>query len=162
VLIFLIFGGVGIVLLLLALIVGDHLDGLFTLGNDMFSGAALAGFLGAFGFAGAMVLDATGSTGAAIGGGVVSGAVVGAGAGYLFWKLKGSDSGENVRTADLVGRGATVVTEIPPDGYGTVSIVASGHLTTLNARSFGGLAAGSPVVITAVLSPTSVAVKADD
>ncbi|CAM3291340.1 hypothetical protein NODU109028_09705 [Nocardioides dubius] len=156
---FLIIGAVGVLLLLLSLIVGDLLDGLLDFGGDLFSGAALAGFLGAFGFGGALVYDLSDSLGLAIGLGLLAGVIVGAGAGLASYKLKQGGDESNVRTGDLVGHEGSVVNAIPADGFGEVSIVASGHITKLNARAGQPLNAGTPIRITAVLSPTSVLVE---
>ncbi|MDO5501816.1 MAG: hypothetical protein Q4G67_01460 [Actinomycetia bacterium] len=156
---FLVIGGIGILLLLITLVLGDVLDGILDFGGDLISGPAVAAFLGAFGFGGALAVNAGLSTGAAVGIGVAVGVVIGAGAGFASAQLtKGGDE-SNVRTASLVGRPATVVTSIPEAGFGTVSIVASGHITSLNARAMQPIAAGTPVTITAVLSATSVSVE---
>ena len=156
---FLLIGAVGIALLLVSLIVGDLLDGLLDFGGDLFSGAALAGFLGAFGFAGALVQDQSGSMGWAIAVGIAAGLVVGLGAGWASLQLRTGGDESNVRTTDLNGQPATVISAIPDEGYGEVSIVASGHITKLNARSAAAVPAGTPVTITAVLSATSVLVE---
>ena len=156
---FLIIGAVGVVLLLVMLVIGDFLEGAFEFGGDLFSGSALAGFLGALGFVGALALDATDSAGAAIGIGLAAGVVIGAGVGLVSARLQRGGDEANVRTGDLVGRDAVVVGAIPEDGYGEVSITVAGHITKLNARAPGGLGAGTPVRITAVLSATSVAVE---
>jgi membrane protein implicated in regulation of membrane protease activity len=157
-LVFLIIGGVGIVLLLIFLIVGDLFDGLFDFAGDLLSGAALAGLIGAFGFVGALILGATNSLGWAIGGGIVGGILIGLGAGWLSWRLRQGGDEATVRTGSLVGRQATVINPIPADGYGEIRIVAAGHLTKLNARSASPIDAGESVFITAVLSATSVTV----
>lgn len=160
---FLIIGGIGIALLLVSLILGDLLDGAFEgLGGDMFSGAALAGFLGAFGFAGALTMTQSENVLLATVVGIVAGLLIGGGAGYLTLKLKEGGDDSNVETGSLVGRGATVINAVPEGGYGQVSIVASGHITKLNARASEPVATGTPVVITAVLSATSVMVKPTD
>ncbi|NYG58068.1 membrane protein implicated in regulation of membrane protease activity [Nocardioides daedukensis] len=156
---FLVIGAVGIALLLFSLIVGDLLDGLLEFGGDLFSGAALAGFLGAFGFGGALAYDSSDNMVLSIGIGLVAGLVVGAGAGWISWKLKEGGDESNVRTGDLTGATGTVISAIPEGGLGEVSIVASGHITKLNARSAGALAAGTPITITAILSATSVLVE---
>lgn len=154
---FLVIGGIGVLLLLVTLVIGDVLD--FDFGGELVSGPALAAFLGAFGFGGALALNAGASTGIAVVVGLVVGALIGLGAGFASAQLtKGGDE-SNVRTGGLVGRHATVVTAIPDGGFGTVSIVASGHITSLNARSTEAIAAGTPVVIRGVLSATSVAVE---
>ena len=53
---FLIIGAVGVVLVVVALLIGDVLDGAFhldALDSDLFSLSSLAAFVGAFGFGGA-------------------------------------------------------------------------------------------------------------
>ncbi|MDT0201162.1 hypothetical protein [Nocardioides sp. AE5] len=156
---FLIIGAVGILLLVFSLVLGDLLDGLFDFGGDLFSGAALAGFLGAFGFVGALAYDSTDNLIASMAIGIVSGLVVGAGAGFASYRLKQGGDEANVRTGDLTGHPGTVISTIPDDGYGEVSIVVAGHITKLNARAEGGLATGTPVTITAILSATAVLVE---
>lgn len=155
---FLVVGCVGIALLLVSLVVGDLLDGVLEFGGDLFSSAALAGFLGAFGFGGAIGLDATGNLSASIGIGFVAGVAVGAGAGWAAARLKQGGDESNVRTGELTGSNATVLSAIPADGYGEVTVVVAGHITKLNARSVEPLAGGTPVTITAVLSATAVQV----
>ncbi len=157
---FLVLGGIGIALLLVSLLVGEFLDGVFDgVGGDWLSGAAVAGFLGAFGFAGALAFGATQSTALAIVVGIVAGVLIGVGVGVLTSKLR-EDDGSTVRTSALVGSSGTVISEVPAGtGYGEVSVVASGHITKLNARSTEALPAGTAITIAAVLSPTSVAVE---
>lgn len=157
---FLLIGGIGVALLVAALVFGDFLDGAFDLGGDLFSGAALAGFLGAFGFGGALALDATGSVGAGVGVGAVAGLTLGALVGWVILRLRTGGGGGAVRSDDLVWKEATVVSAVPAEGYGEVSLVVAGHLTKLNARAPEALPAGTPVLITGVLSPTSVSVEA--
>lgn len=156
---FLLIGAVGIFLLVISLVVGDLLDGLFDFGGDLFSGAALAGFLGAFGFGGALALDASDTLWVAVLVGLVAGLVVGAGAGYASYQLKKGGDEANVRTGDLTGMPGSVISSIPADGFGEVSVVASGHITKLNARASEPLGAGTPITIQAVLSATSVFVE---
>lgn len=151
-------GCVGIALLIFSIVLGDLLDGLFDIGSDLFSSAAMAGFLGAFGFAGALGLDATDNVTAAVGIGVAAGLVVGAGAGWASMKLKQGGDESNVRTGNLTGTPATVLSAIPADGYGEITVVVAGHITKLNARSAEPLPSGTPVTITAVLSATAVQV----
>lgn len=156
---FLVIGAIGIVLLLVTLVLGDFLDGALEFGPDLISGPAVAAFLGAFGFGGALALNAGASTGVAVVVGLAVGALIGLGAGYASAQLNKGGDESNVRTSSLVGRPATVVTAIPEGGFGTVSIVAAGHITSLNARATQPISAGTPVVITGILSATSVAVE---
>jgi len=156
---FLVIGGVGVALLLVSLVLGDLLDGVLEFGCDLFSSAALAGFLGAFGFGGALAHEATDNLAAATGIGVVAGLVVGAGAGWASARLKQGGDEANVRTGDLAGSTATVLSAIPAGGYGEVTVVVAGHITKLNARSSEPLTAGTSVTITGVLSATAVQVE---
>ena len=66
---------------------------------------------------------------------------------------------EPVRSADLVGQTATVVTRIPEGGIGEVSLVHRGQLMKMGARSAQPIASGVPVTVTAVTSPSSVVVE---
>lgn len=159
--IFLAIGAIGIVLLLAALLIGDHVDGILDAlgGGDWFTGAALAGFLGALGFVGALIQDLTDNTVAAVVAGVLAGLAVGAGIGWITLRLRNT-GGTAPRTSSFVGLNGTVISAIPEGGYGEISVVASGHPTKLNARSAEPLASGTPITITDVLSPTSVKVRA--
>jgi membrane protein implicated in regulation of membrane protease activity len=94
--------------------------------------------------------------------GLAVGVLIGAAVGYGSAALTRGGDESNVCSSDLAGRSATVVTAIPEDGYGEVSFTVVGHLSKLNARCPGGLPAGTPVTITSVLSPTSVAVARRD
>lgn len=163
VLAFLVVGAVGLVLLTTSLVVGEVFDGLLdAIPGDLLSGAAVAGFLSAFGFVGALVQQASGSIGASTLSGLGAGGVVGWAVGAVTKQLmKGGDEA-TVRTGSLVGHAATVVDEIPEVGYGQVSLVVAGHLTRLNARSPEPIETGTPVTVTAVLSPTSVQVLRAD
>ena len=153
-------GGVGIVLLLVSFVLGDLVDGIFDgVGPDGLSGLAVAGFLAAFGFVGALVLDAGASSPVAIVAGLLAGAAAGAGAGYASTKLMQGGDEDTVRSAGLVGLPGNVVEAVPENGLGVVSVVASGHITRLNARADEPLPAGSAIVVTGVLSPTSVTVS---
>lgn len=159
--IFLTLGGVGIALLLLMLIVGDHVDGLFNGlgGGEWFTGAGLAGFIGAFGFVGAILLGFTSSMTMAVIGGVLVGLGVGAIVTITTVKLRQLGDSGGPRTESLVGTTGTVISDIPAEGYGEVSISAHGNLHKLNARSTVPVGQGTEVTVTDVLSPTSVRVR---
>lgn len=157
---FLVIGAIGILLLLISLVAGEVLDGILdSVGPDLLSGLAVASFLAAFGFVGALVEDATGSSGAATLAGVVAGAVIGAGAGLASQRLMRGGDEATVRTAGLVGLHGSVIEAIPAEGFGQITVVAAGHITRLNARADEPMAGGSPIVITSILSPTSVRVS---
>lgn len=158
--VFLVVGAIGVALLIVALVLGDVLDGaLEGLSAGFFSTEALAGFLGALGFGGAIALSATGSTSVA----VVIGLVLGVLLGWLAAKassfLHGSGETDTVRTSDMVEKIGTVVSAIPDGGFGIVSITVGGHLTRLNARSSVAVPPGTQVSVTQVISPTAVQVE---
>ena len=158
--VFLVVGALGVVLLLVALLVGDVLDGaLEGLSAGFFSTEALAGFLGALGFGGAIALEVTGSTSVAVVVGLVLGVLLGAVAAKASTFLHGDGETDTVRTADMVEKIGQVVSAIPEDGFGVVSISVAGHITRLNARSSVAVPAGTTVSVTATLSPTAVQVE---
>lgn len=169
--VFLVIGGVGIALLLLALLVGDVLDGILgfdgidsisTLSADLFSTAGVAGLLGGFGFVGALGLAVSDSLPLAIVLGVAVGVGLGVGAGKLTAVLRRQDSGAAPRTGSLVGLEAEVITAIPAGGHGQVRVRRAGHTHTLNAKAAVELEAGARAWVSAVLTPTSVEVRPVD
>ncbi|HIT75740.1 MAG TPA: hypothetical protein IAA98_09160 [Candidatus Avipropionibacterium avicola] len=162
--VFLIIGSFGVLFLLASLILGDFFDGIFDgVGGDLFSGAALGGFLGVFGFVGALTLTmAPDNLVLAIVVGLVAGILVGLAVGWVTMKLRNGGDEHNVTSASLVGLAGTVISDVPAEGYGEVSVVSNGHITKLNARSRIPLTAGTPVEISNVLSATAVEVKPRD
>lgn len=161
---FLIIGAVGLGIIVVALVLGEVLDGVFEavdadVGGGVFSTPVLGAFLAAFGFGGALILY-TADTGvvAAAFGGLASGVVVGGIAYLIVRSLVNMPTDENVRTVDMVGVTGTVVTRIPPGGLGEVTVRHAGQLLKLSARSEHELQGGTPVVITAVMSSSAVLV----
>lgn len=160
---FVIIGVVGLLLLLLSILLGDVLDGVADIlavdGGAYLSGPAIGGFLAAFGF-GAAVIDynTDWGTGASAVGGLGAGVLMGGVVGLVTRSLMNTPTDEAVRAVDLVGDRATVVTRIPEQGYGEVSLVHAGHLMKLSARADASVPEGTDVVITSVVSPTSVVV----
>lgn len=155
---FIVVGVVGLLLLVASVVVGEIFDGLFdALPGDVLSTAVVAGFLAAFGFAGSVAVGSLGTAGAT-GVGVVAGALVGGVAGWLTRGLTNARTDATPTRADLVGLSGTIVTQVPSQGYGEVSVTVAGHLTKLNARADEVLLVGTPVRVTATLSPTSVMV----
>lgn len=158
--VFFLIGLVGLALLVVTLVAGEVVDGLVDgIGGEWFSGAGLAGFVGAFGFAGALAFDVSDSLGIGIVVGLVAGALIGALVALGTRYLQRGDNDSTVRTASLVGRAGSVSTPVPAEGYGEITLVAAGHITRLNARSATPLPAGVSVTITQVLSATSVMVE---
>ncbi|WP_418955471.1 hypothetical protein [Streptomyces tritici] len=157
-------GSAGLVLLVLALVLDGVVEGVL----DGFGGApdgflslpAIAGFVSALGFTGAIVLGATG-TGAGVAAG--AGAVAGAGVARLTWTFGRAltrDGGASApRGEDLTGTSGSVVTAVPAGGYGEVLLRLAGQPVKFAARSDVPLARGTEVWVEAVLSPTSVAVR---
>lgn len=162
--VFLVIGSLGVLFLLASLILGDFFDGIFDgIGGEMFSGAALGGFLGVFGFVGALILAiSSDSLLAAIIVGLLAGLIVGAAVGWVTMKLRASGAERHAATEGLVGLRGTVISDVPADGYGRVSVVSEGRTTTLDARAATPLPAGSPVRIIGVLSATAVEVTPHD
>jgi len=160
VVVFFVIGGIGIAMLLVSLLVGDHLHGVFDAlgGGDWFTGASLSGFLGAFGFGGAIILSLTDSLPAAALGGLVLGLLLGAGVGYGVLQLRATQEGGAPQSASLVDRVGTVISDIPLDGYGEIRIMQGGHMMKVNARSAVALKSGTQVTVTDVLSATAVRV----
>lgn len=158
---FLAIGAVGVLLLVVALVVGDLVEGVFDSlgGGGLFSTEALAAFLGVLGFGGAIALEVTGSLTVALVVGVVCGVAVGALAGWASKKLHEGDHSGATSTHDLVEQIGQVVSDIPADGFGIVSVSRAGHLTRLNARSSTAVPAGTTVTVVSVLSPTAVQVE---
>jgi len=163
-LIFLIIGGSGVALLVLALL-GTELA---HLGNPEIDGPisleAIAGFAGVLGFAGAIaceLLDARSFGQIAAAGGV--GALAAVPAGWLASRL--SRAARNMRTDptptrnDLVGSLGVVVTPIPHSGYGEVRVRVSGQPVKLNARAERPIALGAQIFVVEALSETSVLVE---
>lgn len=158
---FLIIGSVGVVLVVVALLIGDVLDGVFhldALDSDLFSLSSVAAFVGAFGFGGALGLALIDHIGFA----VVVGLVVGALAAWLAIRLtkalKSDDSAVSFRSDSMIGHSGRVVTAIPADGYGEISLSVAGHVRKFSAKSALPVEAGAEVWISGILSPTAVEV----
>lgn len=152
---------VSLVLLVVTAFLGDLLDGVldsidFT--GGYLSSASLLAFTGTIGFAGWVSMYAGLSVFPAAGIGLGCGLVVGTGAGLLTRALVRSPTGHQITSADYVGAHATVVTAIPDDGYGEVTMTLSGHPLKFAARSKIPVDVGEQVVVTAVLNEATVMV----
>lgn len=163
----LIIGSVGVLLLLAALLLGDVLDGVLD-GLDVDGGGLLGtevigAFLGAFGFGGALLLSGTSaSLPVALAGGLGAGVVSGLVAGSIVRAFVTMPTDETPRTSDLPGRLARVVTRIPDDGLGEITVSHGGQRVKMSARADAAIPSGTDVVIVDVLSPTSVIVTRSD
>jgi membrane protein implicated in regulation of membrane protease activity len=160
---FLAIGIAGLALLAVSLLFGDLFDGMVgglgdVLSSDWFSSAVIGGFVSAFGFGCALAQGVGAPALVTLPVGVVAGGAFGWFASWLTRLLRGSASDDPPSTEDTLGRGATVVTGIPADGFGTVRVQLGGHVLRLNARADRPLVSGTEVHVTGVLSPTAVTV----
>jgi membrane protein implicated in regulation of membrane protease activity len=158
---FLVIGGVGIVVLALSVLIGD----LFHFGHPdaagPFSVPAIAGFIGAFGFAAAIVSAAGvpgGSVAAAVGGLVAAVPTA-----WLATRL--ARMAMNMRTdatptqQDMIGTTGVIVTPITGSGYGEVRISLGGQPVKLSARADKPIPLGARVFVVEATSSTSVIVE---
>lgn len=159
---FLIIGSVGLLILIASLVLGEIFDGLFEgiEAGGVLSGPVIGSFLAAFGFGAALTMYAT-NVGSGVGAlaGLGSGVVVGGVSLLMTRNLMSMPTDEPVRSADLVGTEATVVTRIPESGIGEVSLVHRGQLMKMGARSSQAVASGARVTVVSVTSPSSVVVE---
>ncbi len=162
---FIIIGCVGLAILALSLVLGDlfdlsgHFDGI--LGSDLFSTAAIASFLGAFGFAGFAAQKQFG-LGVAIAVGLVVGVIVGYGAMKLTRALQRDPGTPSLNTSTMVGLSGTVISAIPAGGFGEIRLSTAGHTLKLNARSHTDIAQGTEVWVSGVISATAVEVRSTE
>lgn len=167
---FLAIGALGLGLLLVSILVGDVLDGAFDAididvgGGGIFTGPTIGAFLATFGFGAALIAYSTDASDvvASFGGlgtGVVGAAIVGG----VTRSLINMPTDEVPRSSDLLGERGTVVTRIPADGLGEVTLRRAGQMIKVNARATEALPAGTAVIVAEVTSTTSVLVhRADD
>jgi membrane protein implicated in regulation of membrane protease activity len=160
---FLVVGGIGLAVLAVSLLVGDILGIGHPDADGPFSLPAVAGFVGAFGFAGA-------AASALVPGrtpGLVAALLAGTAAAVptAWFAVRLSRVAMNMRTdatptrADLVGTTGVVVTPIPADGYGEVRVSLAGQPTKLYAKADHPLPRGAHVFVVAAPSATSVVVE---
>jgi len=156
--VFLVIGALGLGVLVTSLVLGDLFDLPDALGGEVLSASAVAAFLAAFGFAGALTVEAAGTAVAAVVG-VGAGVAAGGLAAWLTRAMTRDRTDPTPRATDLVGLQGTVVSAVPSEGYGEISIVVHGHLAKLHARSEEPIASGKAVTVVGTLSPTSVVVS---
>jgi membrane protein implicated in regulation of membrane protease activity len=161
---FVIIGALGVTLVVVSLLFGDFLDGMFEsasfdVADGWLSTPVLGAFLAAFGFAGALLLRGLElSILGASAGGLLAGVLLGGVTLTLVRALMNMPTDPTPKTGDLVGQLATVVTRIPDGGLGEIALTASGQRMKLSARSDAPIANGTTVVVVDVTSPTSVVV----
>lgn len=161
---YIVIGVVGLALLLLSLVLGEIFDGLFgaldlDFGGGIFSGPVIGAFLASFGFGAALIMFGTG-VGATAGafGGLASGVVVGGLALVMMRSLVNMPTDETATTAGLEGTPGIVITTIPEEGYGEVTVRHHGEQRKYNARAGERIAAGTQVWVTGVLSTSALLV----
>jgi hypothetical protein len=160
---YLVVAGLGMLLLVVSLVLGDLLDGaLDALAGDTFSTAVIGAFLSALGFGGALAQGLGAPWVVSLPVGVVAGVGFGWFAAWLTGLLRSGTSDGTPATDDAVGREGVVVTAIPTDGFGTVKVLVGGHAMRLNARVEADhplpIEPGTRVHVTGTLSPTAVVV----
>ncbi|RMB58963.1 NfeD family protein [Tessaracoccus antarcticus] len=158
---FVIIGVIGLLTVLLSILLGDILEGIFNLdalGGDLFSIAGLAAFLGAFGFGGVISLAVVDVTWVAVAVGIVAGIAAASGATALTRWLKRSESTSTFSSHSMVGSTARVITDIPAGGFGEVRILGAGQSRKRAARSALPILAGTEVWVSGIVSPTAVEV----
>lgn len=161
---FVIIGALGLAIVVISLLFGDVLDGMFEsasfdVADGWLSTPVLGAFLTAFGFGAALLLRGSAlSLPAATGGGLVAGVALGGVTLALVRALMNMPTDPTPRTGDLVGALGTVITRIPEEGLGEVAVTASGQRLKLSARADVPIASGTTVVVVDVTSPTSVVV----
>jgi membrane protein implicated in regulation of membrane protease activity len=160
---FLVIGGVGVAVLAVALLLGDVLHFGHADAGGPFSVPAVAGFVGAFGFAGAVAAELVPGRGLDLPVALAAGLVAALPTGWLAMRL--SRAAMRMRTdptptrADLIGTLGVVITPIPVDGYGEVHVTLAGQPVKLYARADRPLPHGARVFVVAAPSATSVVVE---
>lgn len=161
---FLLIGGLGVAVLAISLIVGDLLHFGHPDADGPFSLPAVAGFVGAFGFAGALAAQLVPV-------GPVARLVAACATGLIaaipvaWFAVRLSRAAMNMATdatptrSDLVGTLGVVVTPIPLAGYGEVRISLGGQPVKLNAKSDHPMPLGTRVLVVEAPSSTSVVVE---
>ena len=159
---FLVLGGIGLGVLLFSLIFGEIFGVDSPLDADIFSIATISAFLGAFGFGAAGAEALTKTLWVAIPVGIVMGLLFASFSVWLSRKLKAASSHASHSTKKLIGYEGRVLTAIPADGYGQVTIIAAGQRRTYSAKAPIGIDAGTRVWVTDILSATAVSVSPTD
>ncbi|MEU4689539.1 NfeD family protein [Actinoplanes sp. NPDC023714] len=164
--VFLVIGGVGLAILAFALLGGEiaHIGGLG--GDGLVSLEAIAGFLGALGFAGAITAELLDARTPALVSIAAAVALVAAFA-TAWLALRFSRAARDMPTdatptrQHLVGTLGVVVTRVPAGGgFGEVRVRLGGQPVKLYARADQALPAGTPIFVVEAPTDTSVVVEA--
>jgi hypothetical protein len=154
---------VAIVILAASLLFGELLHLGHADVDGLFSVPVIAGFIGAFGFAGAIGASLAGGegTGAAVAGtvaGLAAALPVGWFAARFTRGLMSMRTDKTLNSGDLLGASGVVVTRVPAGGYGEVRLSIAGQELKYNARADNPLAVGTPVFVVDAPTETSVVV----
>lgn len=158
---FLTMGIIGIAVVLVAILLGDVIEGALNLDvfdGDLFSLAGIAAFIGAFGFGGYLTLALVEVTWLAVVVGLVAGGLAGWGATALTRWLKRSESTAGFDTRSLIGAPGRVITAIPADGLGEVHVQGPHGLDKWSARADLPIPAGTEIWVSGIVSPTALEV----
>ncbi len=125
---------------------------------------SIAGFLGAFGFAGAVGATlAGGHGGVATFSAVVVGLLAAVPTAFLAGKFVNAAitmaTDGTLESGDLLGTTGVIITPVPAGGYGEVRLAVAGQQMKFNARATRPLALGTRVLVIEVPTPTSVLVE---
>ncbi|MBM9469008.1 hypothetical protein [Nakamurella leprariae] len=161
----LVVGGIGLLVLVVAMVIGDlHFDADVD-GLGVFSLPALAALIGGIGFIGAAVAALVptgwptgGRLAVALGAGVVGAVPLSYGAIRLTRGLMVMATDPTPTEHDLEGRLGAVITRIPAGGIGEIHVSLHGTRVKLAARSDLALPVGTPIMVAGVVSPTLVEV----
>ncbi|RZU33762.1 hypothetical protein [Blastococcus saxobsidens] len=165
--VFLVLGGLGVVVLLLSLFVGELGDvGIGDVDTDgPFSVPAIAALLGGIGFGGAAATSLLPETLPdvvrallALAVGVAVAVPLAWGAVRLSRALKDMPTSPTLTRHHLVGAQGVVVSAVPSAGYGEVRLIVAGQQLKFSARSDVPLPTGTPVYVVQALSETAVEV----
>lgn len=164
---YIVIGSIGLALVVVSLLVGEIFDSIFDTfdfdGGGVMSTPVIGSFLAAFGFGAALIIyTADPGPGLSALGGLASGLTVGGVALFMTRSLMNMPTDDPVRSSGLVGRTGSVITRIPADGYGEISVTYAGQYMKVTARAAEPIPAGARVVVTDVTSSSSVVVKRDD
>ena len=150
---------------LTALLLGSLFDGVLDLGNlvpdaGWFSLPAIGGFCAVLGFSGILATALGLPTAAALAIGLVAGSLAFYAVLRLTRLLRRDDTEGATSREQLVGLTATVVSDVPADGYGEVTVVLAGTRSKFTARSEGAaIPRGTDVLVLEALSDTAVLVR---
>jgi membrane protein implicated in regulation of membrane protease activity len=160
---FLVVGGVGVVLLLVSLLIGEIGHLAFDADGGPFSLEAVAALLGGVGFGGAAVtallpgsLSGTATVLIALLVGLAFAVPLAWGAVRLSRALRDMPTTETITRHHLAGTQGVVVSAVPATGYGEVRLSLAGQGLKYAARSDVPLPAGTPVYVVEALSETAV------